>query len=35
MEHAFDADVLIHVRPVDTLTSADETKVGSLLRCGV
>jgi hypothetical protein len=35
MKHAFDADVLIDVRPVDSLTGADETKIRPLFWRGL
>jgi hypothetical protein len=35
MEHALDTDVLVDIRPVDTLSRTDETEVCTLLRCGV
>jgi hypothetical protein len=35
VKHALDADVLIDIRPMDALAGADETKVRSLLGCGL
>jgi len=35
VEHSFDADVLVHVRPMNPLPAANETEVGPLLRRGL
>jgi hypothetical protein len=35
MKQAVDADVLVNVRPVNSMTGSDEAKVRSLCGCGL